>query len=235
MDNPTAYKFCQALRKREPPIFVTDGVAKQWLQKFAQMQYVENAGHLEIRLGKRIRDDFPQEELSADTLSAWLVREHSVSVHVKVCQTWINRSWCSDCGLYTPEAVEETLGDRLRLNQYREAFCADESALHLSQVLSESQPPQTISCSILRQWYTKYHPDSGPLKYDNADNLEHAMGDSLRSVCQGLGPQLLAVVLGNARKAVLVGVRVCRSWYDKCVKKTTTASDCANGRLAGPR
>ena len=129
VDNPTAYKFCQALRKREPPIFVTDGVAKQWLQKFAQMQYVENVGHLEIRLGKRIRDDFPQEELSADTLSAWLVREHSVSVHVKVCQTWISRSWCSDCGLCTPEAVEELcwhVGVSYVLEVVRIAwYCAD--------------------------------------------------------------------------------------------------------------
>ena len=35
VDYPTAYKLVQALRKRDPPIFLSDGIAKQWLQKFA--------------------------------------------------------------------------------------------------------------------------------------------------------------------------------------------------------
>ena len=33
VENPTYFKLCKALRELDPPIFVTDGVAKQWLSK----------------------------------------------------------------------------------------------------------------------------------------------------------------------------------------------------------
>ena len=45
---PTAYKLCKALRERESPLYISDGVAKQWLQRFggqADLRYVQNAGH----------------------------------------------------------------------------------------------------------------------------------------------------------------------------------------------
>ena len=94
-------------------------------------------------------------------LAAWLLNKHHVSAPVRVCQTWISKEWSSSGGLYSPEAVEETLGDRLRLAQYREELLTDDSAQRLSDVLSESQPPHKVSMTMLRQWYTKYHPDSG--------------------------------------------------------------------------
>ena len=83
VQHPTAYKLCQVLRKREPPIFVSDGVAKQWFKKFYwedQLQHVDNAGHLELRYGDRIRAEARMEELSGATLAAWLRSKHSLYV-----------------------------------------------------------------------------------------------------------------------------------------------------------
>ena len=38
VEHSTAYKLCGALRKREPPVFVSDGVAKMWLSKYRSVQ-----------------------------------------------------------------------------------------------------------------------------------------------------------------------------------------------------
>ena len=73
-----------------------------------------------------------------------LRREHEVSAPARVCETWLSREWSSSGGLYTTAAVEEALGERLRLNQYRQEFTTDDSAKVLSQVLSESQPPSEL-------------------------------------------------------------------------------------------
>ena len=84
------------------------------------------------------------EGLSPDVLAYWLLREHEVSAPARVCETWLSREWSSSGGLYTTAAVEEALGERLRLNQYRQEFTTDDSAKVLSQVLSESQPPSEL-------------------------------------------------------------------------------------------
>ena len=48
VDNPSAYLLVKALRERNPPIYVSDGIAKHWLNThFPKEKHVENAGHLE--------------------------------------------------------------------------------------------------------------------------------------------------------------------------------------------
>ena len=37
VDNATAFKLCKALRSRDPPIFVSDQVAKTWLSKYSSV------------------------------------------------------------------------------------------------------------------------------------------------------------------------------------------------------
>ena len=59
-------------------------------------------------------------------------------------------------------------------------FLNDASAQQLSDVFSESYLFVNVSALMLRQWYTKYHPDSGPLRYETADDLEEALGKHLR-------------------------------------------------------
>ena len=46
----TPYLLCKALRQRDPPVIITDAVAKQWLAKYAgkeDLVQVNNAGQLE--------------------------------------------------------------------------------------------------------------------------------------------------------------------------------------------
>jgi hypothetical protein len=194
-ESGTPFTLARALRERAEPLYVPDGILRQWFQKFqGDLKSVYSAGHLEGFYGHRIRADAPQEDVTAITLRAWLRSELSVSVSVKVCETWLTKDWSSSGGLYTAEVVEETLGERLRLNQYQMEFASDESAQHLSEVLSESQPPHRVSATILRQWYTKYHPDSGPLRYDTAEQLEQSLGDHLRAVYGGFRYKVLRSV-----------------------------------------
>ena len=56
-------------------------------------------------------------------------------------------------------------GDRLRLQEYSDKFLSDASAAQVAEMLAESQPPVHVSVLILRQWYTKYHPDSGVFEF----------------------------------------------------------------------
>ena len=96
------------------------------------------------------------------------------------------------------------MGERLRLNQYRESFAEETAAEVLSQLLAESDPPVAVSGMVLRQWYVKYHPDSGPLQYDTAQSLNEALGEHMRAVYPGLNDRTLHTVLRMRRKAVLV-------------------------------
>ena len=75
----------------------------------------------------------------------------------------------------TIDALEEAAGERLRLHEYSDKCLSDESAGELSVTLAESQPPLHVSVLILRQWYTKYHADSGSLSYDTVEALEEAL------------------------------------------------------------
>ena len=91
--------------------------------------------------------------------------EFSVRASARTCQTWLTKDWSSSGALYTAEAVEEKLGTRLRLDQYVGHFQSETSARILSELLAESQPPHQVSANVLRSWYIKYHPLSGPLQY----------------------------------------------------------------------
>ena len=54
-------------------------------------------------------------------------------VSLRVAQDWIATKWGSDHLVYVPEQVEEIMGDRLRLEQYREHLLSDEGASALSR------------------------------------------------------------------------------------------------------
>lgn len=82
----------------------------------------------------------------------------------------------------------------------------------MADLLREQQPPVRVSSLVLRQWYAKYHPDSGPLRYDSVAELEDGMGDALRRDYPGLRYKALRTALGKRRKVVLVSKDVCESW-----------------------
>ena len=92
----------------------------------------------------------------------------------RVCQAWLTRDWASSGKLLVCDAVEKEVGDRLRLAEYKHSFVDDAAAQALSEVLLERQPPVRVSALVLRQWYSKYHPDSGALRYDS-DVLDFSM------------------------------------------------------------
>ncbi len=105
VEYPTGFKLCQALRGKDPPLYVSDGIAKEWLRKFGghgDLKYVNNAGHLEIQYGDRIRANAPREP-AADALCSWLFREHSVCVSARVCRKWPNTDWSTSGQLLTPK------------------------------------------------------------------------------------------------------------------------------------
>ena len=128
----------------------------------------------------------------------------------RVCQAWLGRDWASSGQLLSCDAVEQKLGDRLRLAEYKHSFVDDVAAQTLSEVLLERQPPVCVSALVLRQWYSQYHPDSGSLRYASVAELEHAMGDDLRREYAGLRCKALRTAFGKRRKVILVSENVCR-------------------------
>ena len=58
------------------------------------------------------------------------------------------------------------MGERMRLDEYRHRFADDAAALALSEAIAGGQPPYLVKALTFRQWYAKYHPDSGPLRYE---------------------------------------------------------------------
>ena len=153
--------------------------------------------------------------MEADALSVWLLNEHSVCVNVRICHKWRTTDWSSSPVLMSLTAVEESIGERLRLSQYEDCFVDADAAERLSVVFAEQQPAVAVSGLLLRQWYAKYHPKSGPLKYDTALALEAGMGDELRASYAGMERTVLQNALGKRRKAVLVTERTCRTWIKR--------------------
>ena len=134
VNNTSGYLLVRALRGGQPPVYISDGVARQWLKQYFNLSQIDNAGHLESRYGEPLREHIKQHPLDATGVSQWLVSQHQVSVPPRICQHWLARDWSSSGMLLTPEAVEESVGARLRLDEYREQLVNDVSAEMLSQV-----------------------------------------------------------------------------------------------------
>ena len=105
VNNSSAYLLVRALRDRDPPVHISDGVAKQWLNAYFKLSQIDNAGHLESRYGELLREHMKQYPLDPTGLSQWLVGRHQVSVPVRICQHWLAKDWSSSGMLMTPEAV----------------------------------------------------------------------------------------------------------------------------------
>ena len=104
------------------------------------------------------------------------------------------------------QAVGEHLGDRLRLQQYRNCFADDAAAKELAVSLEESQTPALVDALLLRQWHQKYQPDPGPIKVDTTEYPEELLGDEMHESYAGIKYQALKAALEQRRKAVLVSL-----------------------------
>ena len=85
----------------------------------------------------------------------------------------------------------------------------------MAEALLEGQPSVRVSALVLRQWYARYHSDSGPLRFGTAAALEEGMGDEIRIQYAGLGCKALCKALGQRRKAVEVSRTACQTWLDQ--------------------
>ena len=97
----------------------------------------------------------------------------------------------------------------MRLPQYRKSF-GIEHVHSLVEALAEGQPPVCAEASLLRRWYVKFHPDSGPLRIGTADELEELLGHELRLRYAGL--IALHSVLSRGPELVSMDRQVLRTW-----------------------
>ena len=87
------------------------------------------------------------------------------------------------------------------------------SAHALAAVLMEGQPP--VECPVIvRQWYSEFHPDFGPLHIPTVEDLEQRMGDVLRRDVPGVGYKALRTAFGKRRKVAEVSQKVCQKWAE---------------------
>ena len=55
--NPSPFRLQRCLKTRDPPLYVPDGVLKQWFARCFDAVPINSAGHLELKYGDRIRQD----------------------------------------------------------------------------------------------------------------------------------------------------------------------------------
>ena len=133
-EHSSAFLLCKALRQQNPPIFISDGVAKQWLKKYyGDVKTIHNAGHLELQFGQCIRDRPESPFSNGSELQVWMLQQHKISVEARVCQHWLSTEWSTSDNLLTIAMVESRIGDRMRLSEYRDCFNDDVVATTLSQ------------------------------------------------------------------------------------------------------
>ena len=167
-------------------------------------------------------------------LSQWLYENLAARCNVRWCNKWLSTDWAVSGILVSREAVEDSLGTRLRLDEYQHYFAGDAVAKQLSERLSEGQPSFKVTPLTLRQWYTRYHPASGPLQYESANELEDAMGDHLRTVYPNMGYKTLRTELSQRRKAVLVSEQTARTWCERYASVSSSSSEPASRVLKRP-
>ena len=100
---------------------------------------INSAGHLELKYGDRIREHAEAATLEAAELRVWLRTVLKVDASEQTCKTWRVRSWSTAGRLMSMHDIEHSIGDRLRLPQYREHF-EGEACDSLAAALSEGQP-----------------------------------------------------------------------------------------------
>ena len=72
-------------------------------------------------------------------------------VSTRTCQSWMDKEWSTPGKYLSIQAVEEALGDRLRLKQYRHCFADDAAATALAVSLEENQTPALVEPLLIRQ------------------------------------------------------------------------------------
>ena len=116
-EHNTAFKLCKALRSRDPPVFVSDAVAKHWLRRYARSSakaYVDSVGHLEQYYGDILR---AQGCSNGEEVCKWLLAEHSVSVPVRVCVKWLSSEWSSSNRIMSADSLEQVLGEESKMGE----------------------------------------------------------------------------------------------------------------------
>ena len=184
------------------------------------MQCIDTAGHLELHCGSRIREN-DKTSLDAPQLRVWLQTELLVDASVSTCQTWRTKDWSTSGKLLSIDDVEEAIGARLRLDQYKHNFTADAVNI-LVEVLAESSPPVVVEPLLLRQWYAKYHPDSGPLQIHSTAELEQYLGDDIRRQYPYFTWHVLHSSLGRRRRPVSLSEMVVRTWIKQYAPRRIT-------------
>ena len=107
---------------------VSNAIARKWLRQYCGITVrtqIDNASHLELDWGARIREHLAGAAIAPGDLSNWLLTTAAVSVPTRVCQHWLTRDWASSGELLVPQAVEQELGDKLRLDEYTQSFADD--------------------------------------------------------------------------------------------------------------
>ena len=118
VEHATPFKLCQALLRHDPPICISDAVAKQWLLKYGGQEGVKlinNAAQLELECGERIRACMAFD--NGDALASWLMTELKVSVPSRICQHWLSKDWDSSGRIVTVDGLEVACGMKIRLAQ----------------------------------------------------------------------------------------------------------------------
>ena len=98
---------------------------------------VDSKAHLELRWGDTIRGDEDASRMSAKDLSDWMQRTWHVSVPSRVTQAWLSQTWATDGVLRVCDDVDQQLGERLRLQEYKERFA--------TEAYDESSRPRSVS------------------------------------------------------------------------------------------
>ena len=65
VNNSSGYLLVKALRDGEPAVYISDGVARQWLKLYFNLSQIDNAGHLESRYGEPLRAHIQQHPCDA--------------------------------------------------------------------------------------------------------------------------------------------------------------------------
>ena len=209
----------RALTKQQPPVYADAKIVRKWLLEHFNLARIHSAGHLELKYGTRIRESLP-EVPAAQELRIWLRSHLRIEASLVTCQTWVSRDWSTSGRLLSIQCIEDEVGERLRLPRYRDSFGPD-VVVSLVETLAEGQPPVFVTATLLRQWYARFHPASGPIRIEDAEELERYVGEEIRRVYAGMDRRALQTALSRRLKPVFVGQRTLRTWTEKYQKTTS--------------
>ena len=167
---PTAWRLRKKLLARQPPLDITDGVLKVWIEKYSK-------GGGSSGISRSTAADAQVSAASASAASSGPAPKRAKSVAApSASASGASAAVPAEVTVANASQLEEMYGATLRQEQYNKL-----SIRKLSQALLTFTPPVHATDQVCKTWIEKYRIFGDEARIDSVEALETQYGEAIRA------------------------------------------------------